>query len=212
MTKSWVWALCASAAAATGLLLVKETEAADHLDAPGSQADPAADINDLYVFRSQDPAAGASARTVFVMTVVPLATTASRFSDKVDYEFRIEEDGGSGKFTIKCNADAASVQKITCTGPGGASKSIELNVIDAGNAANDDMRVFAGLRDDPFFFDLDAFNEVTSTGDPTKLLDQQGSDFFAGKNTLAIVVDVKNSLFGSVTKLKVHAATHRTAI
>ncbi len=212
MNKSWIWALCAPAALAAGLLLVHDTEAADHLDAPGAQADPAADINDVYVFRSKDPAAGGTARTVFVMTLVPLATNTSRFSDKVDYEFRIQENGGSGTFTIKCNADAASVQKITCTAPGGASKSVELNVVDPGDAANDDIRVFAGLRDDPFFFDLDAFKAVTSTGDPTQLIDQQGTDFFAGKNTLAIVVDVKNSLFGAASNLKVHAVTTRTAI
>lgn len=212
MRKSWIVAFAAPALAAAGLLFVQSTRAADHLDAPGSKADPAADINDVYVFRSKDPAAGTTKRTVFVMTVSPLADTTSRFSDKVDYEFRIEEIGGSGKFTIKCNADAGTPQKISCSGPGGSAKSIELNVVDPGSAANDDMRVFAGLRDDPFFFDLDAFKDVTSTGNPAALVDATGTDFFKGKNALVIVVDLDNSLFGAATKLKVHAATHRTAI
>jgi hypothetical protein len=212
MRKSWIVALVAPALGAAGFLLVQSTRAADHRDAPGSQADPAADINDVYVFRSKDPGAGATKRTVFVMTVVPLAEETNRFSDKVDYEFRIEEIGGTGKFSIKCNADAASVQKITCAGPGGASKSVEFNVVDAGSAANDDVRVFAGLRDDPFFFDLDAFKSVTTTGNPAPLLDNTGTDFFADKNTLALIVDVKNSLFGTATKLKVHAAATRTGI
>ena len=101
---------------------------------------------------------------------------------------------------------------ISCTGPGGASKSIEFNVVDAGSAANDDMRVFAGLRDDPFYFDLDDFKTVASSGNPAELVDATGTDFFAGLNTLALVVDVKNSVFGASTKLKVHAATNRTGI
>ena len=68
MRKSWIVAFAAPALAAAGLLFVQSTRAADHLDAPGSTADPAADINDVYVFRSKDPAAGTTKRTVFVMT------------------------------------------------------------------------------------------------------------------------------------------------
>jgi hypothetical protein len=213
MKKRWTLALAVPAAAALGVLLLQSrTEAADHRDSPSTTADMAADINDLYAFRSTDPAAGATARTVFVMTVLPLAETSSRFSDKVDYEFRIEEDGGSGTFTIKCNANGATPQVISCTGPGGASKSIEFGVVDAGDAVNDDVRVFAGLREDPFYFDLDDFKTVATSGDPSELVDNTGTDFFAGLNTLAIVVDVKNSLFGAATKLKVHAVTTRTAL
>jgi hypothetical protein len=213
MKKRWTLALAVPAAAVLGVLLLQSrTQAADHRDSPSTTADMAADINDLYVFRSKDPAAGATDRTVFVMTVLPLADTTSRFSDKVDYEFRIEQDGGAQTFTIKCNANGATPQVISCTGPGGASKSIEFNVVDAGDAANDDMRVFAGLRDDPFYFDLDDFKTVASSGDPSELVDNTGTDFFLAKNTLAIVVDVKNSLFGAATKLKVHAATNRTGI
>ena len=214
MRKTWILALTVPAAAAAGLLLWQKTiQAADHLDAPGAMADPAADINDVYVFRSQDPGAGATDRTVFVMTVSPLADTNSRFSDKVDYEFRIQEIGGSGSFTIKCNANSATPQVITCVAPGAVSKSVEFNVIDAGDAANDDIRIFAGLRDDPFFFDLAEFQQVVA--DPTKvslLTDNTGTDFLGGKNVLALVVDVKNSVFGSATQLKVHGATNRTAL
>jgi hypothetical protein len=214
MKKSWIVALAAPAAVLAGVLLLQSrTEAADHRDSPSTTGDPAADINDLYVFRSKDPAAGATDRTVFVMTVLPLADTTSRFSDQVDYEFRIEEEApGTATFTIKCNATSATPQVISCTGPGGASKSIEFNVVDAGSAANDDMRVFAGLRDDPFYFDLDDFKTVASSGNPAELVDNTGTDFFLAKNTLAIVVDVKNSVFGASTKLKVHAATNRTGI
>jgi hypothetical protein len=200
------------ALAAALVMIGGASNAADHTDAPTATADPAADINDLYAFRSKDPAAGATARTVLVMTVLPGATTSSMFSDKVEYVFGIEDAAdASKKMNIKCTANDATPQVITCSGPGGATANAELNSVVAGDAANDDMRVFAGLRDDPFFFDLQAFQNVVA--DPTKvgeLTDNTGTDAFAGGNVLALVVDVKNTIFGGTTGLKVHATTTRT--
>ena len=115
MRRKWGLALGVPVFVAAGLLLVgRSSNAADHLDAPGAEADPAADINDLFVFRSKDPAAGATKRTVFVMTVFPLADQQSRFSDKVDYEFRIEDAAdATKKMNIKCTADTGTPQKVT---------------------------------------------------------------------------------------------------
>ena len=215
MRRKWGLALGVPVFVAAGLLLVgRSSNAADHLDAPGAEADPAADITDLFVFRSKDPAAGATKRTVFVMTVFPLADQQSRFSDKVDYEFRIEDAAdATKKMNIKCTADTGTPQKVTCTGPGSVTRTTDVGAVNAGDAANDDMRLFAGLRDDPFFFDLEAFKKVQA--DPTQvglLTDNQGTDFLAGANVLSIVVDVKNSVFNGTTKLAVHAATTRTGI
>jgi hypothetical protein len=215
MRRKWGLALGVPGLFAVGLMLIgSNSNAADHLDAPGAEADPAADINDLFVFRSKDPAAGTTPRTVFVMTVFPLADQQSRFSDKVDYEFRIEDAGDpTKKMNITCTADTGTPQKVTCTGPGSLSASTDFDAVVAGDAQNDDIRMFAGLRDDPFFFDLEAFKKVQA--DPTQvglLTDATGKDFLAGANVLAIVVDVKNSVFGTSTKLAVHAATTRTGI
>ena len=46
--------------------------------------------------------------------------------------------------------------------------------------------MFAGPREDPFFFDLVGFNRATATGDPSKFT---GVDAFKGKNINAIVVE-----------------------
>jgi hypothetical protein len=53
--------------------------------------------------------------------------------------------------------------------------------------ANGTVRAYAGLRDDPFFFDLQGFRDTLSTGNlsfnPTR-------DFFAGKNILTVVLQI----------------------
>src|SRR5262245_33565352 len=63
-------------------VLFQTTHAADHADGPRASADPAADITDVFAWTSPD------ATTLnLVMDVVRNATTASRFSDGVQYVF-----------------------------------------------------------------------------------------------------------------------------
>jgi hypothetical protein len=188
-------------------------QAADHRDSPGTVADPAADINDVYVFRSKAADAANTRRTVFVMTVLPLATPESRFSTDVTYTFWIREQGTTNRMDITCTvAQEAEDQTITCNGPNGSTDAVGFNAVEAGNGTTDAMRVFAGLRDDPFFFDLDAFKSVLETGNPAPLLDDQGTDFFTPLNTLVFVVDVKNEVFGAATKLEVYGFTVRQGL
>jgi hypothetical protein len=46
--------------------------------------------------------------------------------------------------------------------------------------------VFAGLRDDPFFFDLTGFRQTLASGTISMINDR---DFFSGMNTSALVVE-----------------------
>lgn len=206
----------ALAGALTGSALVwaGTVHGADHLDSPGAANDPAADINDVYVFRSQDPDAANTRRTVLVMTVMPLATEESRFSTNVNYEFHIKQTGTENRFDIVCTAAGMEMQQITCTMPSnGQTDTVDFNAVEPGNALLDNMRVFAGLRDDPFFFDLDAFNTVISDPEQVGLLtDEAGVDFFAGLKVLSIVVDVKNEVFGNATRLEVQGVTVRNGL
>jgi hypothetical protein len=141
-------ALTAAASSALG---------ADHLDGPAPTADPAADITDTYSWVD-------GSNVVLVMNVSPLATTTSKFSDKVQYVFHTESSAAFGmpgtKADIICTFDTA--QKISCwwgadgfiTGDASAT---------AGIASTDgSFKVFAGLRDDPFFFNLDGFNATVN--------------------------------------------------
>ena len=187
--------------------------AADHIDSPGAVADPAADINDVYVFSSQATDAANTRRTVFVMTVVPLADENSRLSPDVEYRFWVRDRVSMERKDIVCTATLGPEQMMTCTGPGGATDTVAFNAVEPGDGLADNMRTFVGLRDDPFFFDLAAFQAVVA--DPTEvgqLVDNTGTDFFAPLNVVAIVVDVKNEVFGDSTILEVYGVTTRNGL
>jgi hypothetical protein len=81
------------------------------------------------------------------------------------------------------------------------------------NAASG-MQFFAGLTDDPFFFDIPAFGRFVtsvlppvSAPDPTQLT--RGRDSFAGYNIMTIAFRVPRSLFAGATILGVGARTFR---
>jgi hypothetical protein len=117
--------------------------ASDHLDTPTVIADPAADIGDIYAWTAPD-----GRHLNLVMDIV-----AHRFSDRLQYVFHVESGERFGKTTtstlIVCRFDV--VNAIECWV--GETDSVRG---DASNTAglegnNRRLRVFAGLRDDPFF-------------------------------------------------------------
>ena len=191
--------------------------AADHLDSPTVSADATVDINDLYVFRSTDADDTAIERTVFVMTVFPLADNTARFSDAVEYNFHALDVDTGTEYTITCTADDSVTQNVTCVAPTGAQNTTALNdTTDGDRAGGTEIIAYAGINDDPFFFDLNDFSAVYQSvldgaADPSPLLDGMGTDFFAGANSLVIVVDIRNSVFGGATTLAVWAETTKLA-
>jgi len=54
------------------------------------------------------------------------------------------------------------------------------------------IKLFAGPRDDPFFFDLDQFHKII--GGTATSFNNPGTDTFAGTNVMSIVVEVPKSL------------------
>ncbi|QWF19550.1 DUF4331 family protein [Lysobacter capsici] len=136
----------AAAALAIGLFATSVGQAAsasDHLDSPSVIADPRADIGDLYAWMAPD-----GRHLNLVMTIV-----GHGFSDKLDYVFHIDSVkrfGGTGK-TTRIGCRFAAPERADCA----------LGEIDRahGDASNEQglwsrqhrFRVFAGLRDDPFF-------------------------------------------------------------
>lgn len=220
-----------------GLLLGAPTAgfAADHLDAPATVADPAADINDVYVWQD-------GSKTVLVMTVFPAAGAEAKFSDAVQYVFHTASGdayGGVNTATdIICTFNAA--QAVSCwVGADGDYVSGDASAAAGLASASGKTKVFAGLRDDPFFFNLAGFQNVVSiiVGAATSLTfdaagcpaidagtsgvlvnglasDADGNtaaDFFAPLNTLALVVEVDSSLITSGGKIvAVWGATRST--
>ena len=181
--------------AALGALAVP-VGAADHLDAPLVQADGQTDINDLYVFESPSNPDNA----VFIMTVNPLAGVMS------DEDFRV---WSPYIFYIDTDGDAVADQDLYATftpHPGGGNKQrVHIGGSGISGVGNTGARVplhdaagervgfaQASVYDDPFFFDLAAFQNGLAFC-PGGV----GADFFAGLNVSAITIEVPKSILGS---------------
>jgi hypothetical protein len=114
--------------------------ASDHLDTPTVIADPAADIGDIYAWVSDS-------RLNLVMDIV-----SAKFSDRLRYSFHVDSGKRVGATTattnIDCTFDVAN--HIDCRAGNDRVRG------DASNTAGlpserRHLRVFAGVRDDPFF-------------------------------------------------------------
>ena len=203
--------------------------AADHADSPSVTADPSADITDLYAWMNGD-------KLALVLDV----QSAAMFSDAVQYVLHIDSGAGYGsadtETSILCRFDAS--QQIECWlgddddyAKGDASSESGLT------STNGMFRVFAGMRDDPFYFNATGFGAVISTvvsaaggltfdaaGCPaldadtsnalvTQLMTEPGggaaADDFNG-NVLSIVIEIdKDAVTAGGPVIGVWASTHR---
>lgn len=182
---------------------------ADHFSGPRAIADPASDIADLYVFPSPER----PGHLVLALNVFPAAAPGALFSDAVAYRFRLRPvavaagarpafEVGSTEYTFTCTFAApierdgaeSLVQTGTCTTPTG--EQISFQVDDEQGAEAQGLRVFAGLRLDPFFVDL---RGVQATEKLRRLAFQpQGLNILEGQNLLSIVVEADiGALFGA---------------
>ena len=67
------------------------------------------------------------------------------------------------------------------------------------------IKVFAGPRDDPFYFDLNQFHAIT--GGTATGFNNPGTDTFAGTNVLSVVIELPKSMLHSTGKLGVWLRT-----
>jgi hypothetical protein len=175
---------------------------ADHLDAPGIMPPSARadlDINDLYVFQGHNPR-----HTVLALSthpaagaIAPLAYASDgQYKIKIDvngdaikdwaYIFRFRKpDHGRQWYTVYSQRRREEPKKV---GSGWTNRVVELEL--DGDA---DAKVFAGLRSDPFFFDLDAFKGAVLGMGGRTFCDGSETDFFAPLNVNAIVLEVPDS-------------------
>jgi hypothetical protein len=172
--------------------------AADHLDAPLVKTDGRTDITDVYAFQSPEDADN----TVLVMNVNPLAgmMSGTTFDPKGQYVFNVDNNGDAqadvtvaATFGKPNSADAQRIKvKVAnaTVGMGDTGSTIELR---RGG------RAWAGVADDPFYFDLQAFNDLKSMlagkgpGTGRTFCDANAVDFFAGTNVSSIVVELPSS-------------------
>ncbi|HZE86563.1 MAG TPA: DUF4331 family protein [Puia sp.] len=196
--------------------------ASDHIDAPAVTGQ-STDITDLYAFQGSN-----TSNLVFAVNtqglLAPSATAAAKFDPNTLIVINIDKngdnvedlviqaiyDGTSMKFYgpvapsstgLKSVLEGPVTAQVAVTAYGAASPTVA--------TGSNGMQVFAGPRDDPFFFDLDQYHKIiagTATG-----FNNPGVDAFKGTNVMGLVVEVPKSLLGSPTggKFNVWAQTKK---
>lgn len=173
-------------AAAAGILLVPtllmvKARGSDHADTPAIAANPGVDLTDVYLF----PSPTDSTKVVLVMNVHPLipsGVTNTVFDPDALYQFKIANKGSAtapvenlviqAKFT-----GAGASQKVQIAGPVAPTMTGTKSVFQTPDATSgtintvfttsSGIKVFAGTREDPFFFDLEQFfNILPDRGTP----------------------------------------------
>ena len=162
-------AVLAGLAGAFSLYGTRAGVSSDHADSPAVLARPGADLTDVYIF----PAPDNDNNVVLAVDAHPLIApgmgTKTFFDPGVMYQFRIDNDGSHVEdLVIQFSAGdpANGSQSITLHGPAkpnmvgtkstwvASTGTFKYNkVTKLGNG----ITVFAGPREDPFFFDLGQF-------------------------------------------------------
>jgi hypothetical protein len=156
--------------------------ASDHLDSPSVIADPRADIGDLFAWMAPD-----GRRLNLVMTIV-----GHSFSDKIAYVFHIDSGRrfGRTRATTDLTCRFASATAADCT-LGKADRvhgdpSQPRGLVSEGGG----FRLFAGLRDDPFFNNVRGtramYDVATKALAGTARYDAAGCPVFDAAQTAAI--------------------------
>ena len=218
--------------------------AADHRDAPTVNEDAAGDINDVFAF--VDPTN--PSRLVLAMTVSPFAVPqvgGYAFGREILYQIKIDNNG---------DAKEDFVIQMMCTGTG-ATQSCQVwgpvqppsSFIGVRNRIVTQIRpiagtigstfgdavvvqAFAGLREDPFAFDVGQFNRIlggtqdvfrqtqvaalgaTFRGRTANAQGRSGFDSFGGFNTLVLAVGFPKAMVrGDGRRINVWATTSRQA-
>jgi hypothetical protein len=180
----------------------------DHFSGPRALAGPQCDICDIYAFPSPER----PENLVLVMDVVPRATPTSTYSDAIRYRFRLRPasiagTGASAGFAVadedqeividcvfdaaRTNAAGAVDQSGRCLTP--FAEPVHFRMNDESGGASSGVRVFAGLRSEPFFLDFPAMAQTMKTGTLAfrpvgQLQGPRGLD--PGSNVLCIVIEV----------------------
>ena len=185
--------LVAAAILAVGLVPLG-AGAADHLDAPTVSANGATDLTDIYAYSSND-----SSKSILIANVNPgagaLPNSTKTFGSGVRYNITVDTNADANPdITYMLRFDTGVPQKVTIWKNGtlwGSGNTGSTIVLKGGT------KLWAGLRDDPFFFDLDAFKgHILGAANGRMLCDDKKVDFFLGLNVSSIVLLLPNAELG----------------
>jgi Domain of unknown function (DUF4331) len=215
---------------------VPSVRGADHGDAPLASNYAAGDINDVFAFL--DPTD--NSRVVLILTLrgfIPAGENANfgQFDPRILSAFEIDTSGDAAAdlgiaVTFSPQTDRARPQtatvvgfnlpsfspRFTFTAPTTISNTAAVappqNV--TANAEGTGISFFAGMTDDPFFFDIPGFGRFVtsvlppiSNPDPSQLT--RGRDSFAGYNTMAIALSIPRTMLTTGNSLGIGARTFR---
>lgn len=205
--------------------------ASDHQDTPEVELNPRMDINDVYAFPGGN---GTSTdRVTLVMTTSsPIVGTDASFDPRLLYQLKVDNTGDAKEdlvFQVTFDSGKGANQKYTVVGPiapsskgtpasGGVVNQLVSGTSVTGNVGSSSgsatgVQVFAGLRTDPFFIDLEQFFKIvpdrrpstgalsvpqtqTATAFRTPGVDLLGS---INANALSIVIELPKSQLVSST-------------
>ena len=174
----------------------KPVEAADHLDPSGVvTAGDSVDIADFYAWHDAD----ADTLTLIVTyagPVMPSADQAANYDPDTLYGIHIDNDGDNvddHDIWVRFGQNDLGDWGVQVQGlPGEAGPVV--GAVEATITGEGGTKVFAGLRDDPFFFDLVGFSttvqNLMDTADDADFAFDPSRDFFPGQNISSIVIEV----------------------
>jgi len=201
----------AASVAGVGVLL-----ASDHQDTPEVELNPRMDVNDVYAF----PGSTADRVALIMTTSSPIAGQSASFDSNLLYQLKIDNAGDANEdlvFQVTFNTGQGSAQRVRVVGPVSptiigtqsalvnSSSAIE-GPVGTNLGSDTGIQVFAGLRADPFFIDLEQFFNILpdrrpSTGalsgpsTPTaSAFRSPGVDILRPFNALAIVIELPKTM------------------
>lgn len=169
--------------------------ASDHDEADTTAyADVPADIGDTYAFHQGD-------RLTLIMTFdgYKLRQDEPNYDADVLYSFHIDtNDDNEPDHVImaRLGQNAAGEWGMKVEGIPGVAEPIIGAVDEVLSDADSGAQAYIGLRDDPFFFDLEGFKDTLMTG---TLAFNPDRDFVAVKNTLIFAVEFDHTVAGGTS-------------
>ena len=186
------WTLMALAACLAPAMV----QAADHLDYPGASGDPTTDITDVFAWTSND-----ATRVRLAMNVAAFATADTAFGTAAQYVFHVGNTdafgGATEERTVLCQFYEADGLECWVQGADGSVLAyVEGDPSDPAGITSEggDVRVFAGPRNDPFYFEFNGFNNTRAA-----VLDAAGALTFDDAGCPALDEATSMALVGLLT-------------
>lgn len=171
--------------------------AADHAEAPTATTDPAADIADVFLFRADDKLVAA---VTFSGAPAPRSRVdgpTGRYDRNVLYTFHIDRDRDAIeelRIYARFGQNSLGQWGVELENLPGAGARHVFGPVETVFTTPTGLKVHAGLRDDPFFFDAQGFNATLASfntpGPSGQVLIRNDRDSFAFRNVTVIVFEM----------------------